>query len=140
MRLKRAQKSNHLWVIRERSKEAKTRRHTMTFHLDKEPRCSSRRHNGPQGRSMGNADFSTISVILGECTASRLVLKEGRPAVRNGPWRVVGWVGPCGERDAPARREFGFSGLPGATFPFLLVYLLSTKHRSFFAFARPSQP
>lgn len=56
---------------------------------------------------MGNADFSTISVILGECMASRLVRKEGRPAVRNGPWRV-GWAGPCGERDAPARREFGF--------------------------------
>jgi len=59
------------------------------------------------GRSMGNVDFSTISVILGECLASRLVLKEGRPAVRNGPWRV-GWAEPCGERDAPARREFGF--------------------------------
>lgn len=67
--------------------------------------------------------------------------RDGRPAVRNGPWRV-GWAGPCGERDVPARREFRFYlgvarcnlSLPAC------VYLLSTKHRSFFVPVRPSQP
>lgn len=59
------------------------------------------------------------------------------------------WGMDRGEWDGPDRVERGtrllgvssgsISGLPGATFPFLLVYLLSTKHRSFFVPVRPSQ-
>lgn len=54
-----------------------------------------------------------------------------------------------GEWDGPDRVERetrlrgvslgSISGLPGATFPFPLVYLLSTKHRSFFVPVRLSR-
>lgn len=37
------------------------------------------------------------------------------------------------ERETRGVSSGSISGLPGAAFPFLLVYLLSTKHRSFFA-------
>lgn len=107
MRLKRTQKSNRPWATRERerSKEAKTRRRTILFRLNEEPRLYSRRHNGPQRWPVGITDFSTISVILGECTASRLIADSQRGTAGCKEWTVDG---PNSKRDEPARREVGF--------------------------------
>jgi len=74
---------------------------------------------------MGNADFSTISVILGECMASRLVLKEGRTAGCK-KWTVESGMGRTVWREREMRLRGVSLGsilrLPGATFSFLLVY------------------
>lgn len=93
---------------------------------------SATRFVAPRGATMvheipgEDPDFSTISVILNEYAAGGLILKERQPAERNGP--VV--AKKTGLYGATSLRGVSFdliTELPGATFPFQLVYLDSTN-------------
>lgn len=105
---------------------------TITLHVDEESCGASRDatmgHEVPRG---GNADFSTISVILGECVASGLILKQARSTKE--------WS--CSEEASMRGVSPGLPSQSCQVGPFpscLYIYLSPTKHRSFFQLVRLS--
>lgn len=142
MRLKRARKSNHPWAMREQIQKSEN----SATHNDVPPRRGSL--VAPRGATMVYKDDPWGTLISPQFL---LFWASARPAgwsfsKRDGRlWRMDRgeWDGPDrveSERERESERgtrlrgvsSASISGLPGAAFPFLLVYLLSTKHRSFF--------
>lgn len=124
--------------MQERSKGAKTRRYTIAFRLVEEPCRSSRRHNGPQRIVRGERWFLHNFCYFGRVYDQQADSQRGTAGceewtVESGMGRIVWW-----ETRLRGVSSGSISGLPGATVPFLLVYLRLIKHRSFLVPVRPS--
>jgi len=138
MRLKRTQKSNHPWAMRERerSKEAKTRRQwcsASTRLLVATRDTTMVRKDRPWGTLIS----PQFLLFWASAPPAGRFPKEGRPAVRNGPRMDRTWRSGTSLRGVSSDSSLG---LPGATSPFLLLYLHPTKHPSFLVSARLSRP